>query len=590
MRLKGCLTVLVILFFVQACAPQTGPIEQKGALSMTAEKRKSYVPLAAKNRLMAQDLARTTTLFVSSLSQQLERWGETKDLTLKGDFQLELTRHPYIEGFAMLNQDETPRITAGSLSTIDKAKLTHHNQGQHYSDPYDVNGEKRLLLAKDCEDGRLLIGEVNLSFIQSYLTDVASIADSNGTFFIAGEDPDVQFDTMKDVPDGLKGETVPGLGWNIYVQSKEETKESPFHPSQAVVKLARGIEITTWLADHSQYKLISANDPYFVLQQDGKEVTRIIEDLRQQQDISFAEPNYAFVNQVLTQPENIRPNDEFFKPHQWNLPQIESEEGWAFSNGKNTTIAIIDTGVDPRHPDLRGKLVDGYNAIHDNSDFHDENGHGTHVAGIAAAMTNNVEGIAGVSWESKIMPIKALDADGEGSSYSVARAIYWAVDHGADIINLSLGDYEQANILYEAIQYAYANDIVLISASGNDNDDALMYPAAYPEVITVAAVDENRNRAFFSNYGTHVDVAAPGEHIASTYLDQQYVVLSGTSMAAPHVAGLAALVRSAQPTLTNAEVGELIMKMADSSGRSAHDMYYGFGEINVKETLRSIQD
>ncbi|WP_054711269.1 S8 family serine peptidase [Bacillus sp. JCM 19041] len=130
----------------------------------------------------------------------------------------------------------------------------------------------------------------------------------------------------------------------------------------------------------------------------------------------------------------------------------------------------------------------------------------------------------------------------------------------------------------------------MISASGNDNTDQAMYPAAYPEVITVAAVDENKNRAFFSNYGDHIDVSAPGEHIPSTYTDNQYVVLSGTSMASPHVAGLAALLKSTNPELTNDAIGDIILGTADQLGEGDYNAYYGYGEINVRNSLQQILD
>ncbi len=142
--------------------------------------------------------------------------------------------------------------------------------------------------------------------------------------------------------------------------------------------------------------------------------------------------------------------------------------------------------------------------------------------------------------------------------------------------------------MYDAIEYAYEKDVVLIGASGNENTGDLMYPAAYPQVITVASVNEDQNRSFFSNYGDHVDVAAPGEHIPSTYVDDQYVMLSGTSMASPHVAGLAALIRSVNPSLTNEEVGNLILGNAKQLGDGEFNVYYGYGEIDVNKTLQHL--
>ena len=171
----------------------------------------------------------------------------------------------------------------------------------------------------------------------------------------------------------------------------------------------------------------------------------------------------------------------------------------------------------------------------------DDVGHGTHVSGIIGATVNNSEGVAGMSWYNKIMPVKVLDSSGAGSTYSVAQGIIWATDHGAKVINMSLGNYAQADFLHDAIKYAYEHDVVMIAASGNDNTDRPGYPAAYPEVFAVAATDSNKEKASFSNYGDYIDVAAPGDSIASTYPGSQYAALSGTSMASPHVAALSRL-------------------------------------------------
>jgi len=252
-------------------------------------------------------------------------------------------------------------------------------------------------------------------------------------------------------------------------------------------------------------------------------------------------------------------------------------------------IAILDSGVDPEHEDLKERILIGYNAFENNAEFHDDNGHGTHVAGITAATTNNAIGIAGVSWFNPILPVKVLNQDAEGTAFEVASGIRWATDQGAKVINMSLGDSFNSKILYDAIKYAYKNDVVLIAAAGNENEETPMYPAAYEEVIAVSAVDDRRHKAVFSNYGDHIDVTAPGEHIPSTFLDNSYVMMSGTSMAAPHVAGLAGLIRSIKPKLSNSEVTDIIRLSASDIGPTGFDPYYGHGEINVVRALRMLQ-
>lgn len=282
------------------------------------------------------------------------------------------------------------------------------------------------------------------------------------------------------------------------------------------------------------------------------------------------------------------PNDMLFSEYQWNLPIIETNRGWQLSKGSNDVIVgIVDTGVDLKHPDLQGRLLKGYNVIEPDKEPSDDVGHGTHVAGIISANVNNGEGIAGMMWGGKILPVKALDKSGSGTTYSVAQGIIWATDHGAKVINMSLGNYADAQFLHEAIKYAYDRDVVLIAATGNDNTERPGYPAAYPEVLSVSATDYNLQKASFSNYGDYIDVMAPGESIASTYPDNQYAALSGTSMASPHVAALAALIRSVNPELKNTEVMDIIRKNVIDLGDTGRDKYYGYGQIDVYAALQA---
>lgn len=313
------------------------------------------------------------------------------------------------------------------------------------------------------------------------------------------------------------------------------------------------------------------------------ETPEMIDYFNQRPNIEYAEPNF-----ILMQNEVNGPNDLLYQEnYQWNLPVIGTEQGWNVTRGnKDVKIAIIDTGVDLDHPDLRNRLLPGYNVIDEKGDPDDDNGHGTHVAGIIASETNNSEGTAGMTWFNKIMPVKAMGAKGYGSTFDIARGIVWAVDHGADVINMSLGNYQPSKVLEEAVRYAYDNDVVMVSAAGNDGSDQPTYPSAYPEVLSVAAVDYNGNRASFSNFGDYIDIAAPGVSIPSTYFNKQYAALSGTSMAAPHVAGLAALIKSANPELTSPQVINIIKKSAIDLGQQGKDIDYGNGLIDVNSALR----
>ena len=302
--------------------------------------------------------------------------------------------------------------------------------------------------------------------------------------------------------------------------------------------------------------------------------------------VVYAEPHYVYVTnkQPYTKTE---PNDEFYNQYQWNLPMIATLPGWSLTKGdKQMVVGVIDTGVALGHPDLQGRLVDGYNALYPDLPPEDDVGHGTHVSGVISALTDNGQGIAGMTWYNKVMPIKVLDDSGMGSTYSVAEGIIWAVDHGAKVINMSLGNYASAQFLHDAIVYAYNHDVVLIAATGNDNTNQQGYPAAYPEVFAVSATNQQQAKAIFSNYGDYVDVAAPGENIPSTYIGNQYAALSGTSMASPHVAALAALIRSVNPKLRNHEVYEMMRQSAVDLGPEGKDDFYGYGQIHVQHALQ----
>ncbi|RAP76689.1 S8 family peptidase [Paenibacillus montanisoli] len=304
-------------------------------------------------------------------------------------------------------------------------------------------------------------------------------------------------------------------------------------------------------------------------------------------NVVYAEPHYLYMTNA--EPDII-PNDALYSQYQWNLPIIETEKGWSVSKGNNgVLIAVLDTGVQLDHPDLKGKLAEGTNLVISDTPPEDDVGHGTHVSGIIAAAVNNGEGVAGMTWYNKVLPVKVLDSSGAGSTYTVAEGVIWATDHGAKVINMSLGNYAEAQFLHDAVKYAYDHDVVLIAASGNDNTERPGYPAAYPEVFAVGSTNSDGTRSTFSNYGDYIDVAAPGFSIASTYPGSQYAALSGTSMASPHVAALAGLIRSINPELTNVEVMDIMRNSSKDLGDKGKDKYFGYGQIDVVRALQAAQ-
>jgi len=286
------------------------------------------------------------------------------------------------------------------------------------------------------------------------------------------------------------------------------------------------------------------------------------------------------------------PNDPYYADYQWNLRQIRAPEAWDLTTGdRRVVIAIVDTGIALDHPDLIDKLVPGINLVTPGAPPADDNGHGTHMAGIAAAATNNGVGVAGVSWEARLMPVKVLDQTGGGDVNRVAQGITWAVDHGARVINLSFDGPDPSQALADAVQYARGKGALVVAAVGNEGRADPTYPAALDGVMAVAATDRNDQRLASSNTGSYVSVAAPGQDIPSTYWDPSagntYALASTSSQGAPHVAGLAGLIWSVNPDLSGDAVRQLIENHADDVGRPGRDDETGFGRINAYRALQA---
>ena len=226
-------------------------------------------------------------------------------------------------------------------------------------------------------------------------------------------------------------------------------------------------------------------------------------------------------------------------------------------------------------------MLPGHDFVNNDADPADDNGHGTEVAGIAAARGDNQFGIAGVDWKASILPVKVLGADGSGTDANIAAGITWAADNGASVINLSLGGPGQSAVLQSAIDYALSKDAVVVAAAGNEASSQAQYPAAASGVVAVSATDWGGNLAWFSSYGHWVDLAAPGTSLMTTGGDSIYARVSGSSFAAPLVAGVAALVRSVHPTWTQAEVVCDLAHSAHDLGSPGIDSQFGYGEVDA---------
>lgn len=316
----------------------------------------------------------------------------------------------------------------------------------------------------------------------------------------------------------------------------------------------------------------------------GADVPKLVSALQREPAVRYSQPNYIY--KLFG-----KPNDPQYS-RQWGMQKINFDQGWSLVKpGSKVTVAILDTGVDVNHPDLKNRLVPGTNTVNPLKSTRDDVGHGTHVAGIAGAGINNGQGIAGVAGfpNIKIMPVKVFDGSGGGSDISISDGIIWAADHGARVMNMSFGSYYQSDVLNEAIDYAYKKGVVMVAAAGNWASQDISYPAAISKVMAVSATDKDNKLADFSSYGPMIDVCAPGDKIYSTFWDpykgSTYSEMSGTSMASPMVAGLAALLLAKNPKLTNDEVRQIIEASATDLGDPGWDPKFGHGMINVAKAL-----
>lgn len=313
----------------------------------------------------------------------------------------------------------------------------------------------------------------------------------------------------------------------------------------------------------------------------GKNLDQMLEIYGRNPNVEFAEPDYVAHAALV-------PNDPYFKERQKNLQAVGAPAAWRHTTGSRAvTVAVLDTGVMHAHQDLAGRLLEGYDFINNTNRPGDGHGHGTAVAGVIGAATNNEKGIAGITWQGPVLPVKVLGRDASGHYSVIARGIIYAADQGARVINLSLGGPHNSSTLKKAVDHALQRKAVVVAAAGNSNGPVL-YPAAYPHVIAVAAVDEYDRRASYSNFGPEVSVAAPGNNIWSTTAGGDYRTHSGTSFAAPMVAGLAGLILSLQPELGPDEVRRIIERSAVDLGEPGWDKYYGWGRIDMAATLAGL--
>jgi len=306
---------------------------------------------------------------------------------------------------------------------------------------------------------------------------------------------------------------------------------------------------------------------------------KVIAALSHNPAIEFAEVN------GIAKTQDTIPNDPSFG-YQWEVKKVQGPAAWDITTGSpSVVIAVVDGGAWGGHPDLSGKVLTGYNTFTGTSDASDDNGHGTWVTGVAAAATNNGVGMAGMSWLSPVIPVKVCDSTGSCPYSNVAKGMTWAADHGAKVINLSLGGEGSCPAtLQSAVDYAWDKGLVIVAASGNSG--ATVYaPANCNNVVAVGATDSTDTRFSWSNYGPALDLVAPGTSLCPS-LSGGYAWGSGTSFAAPFVSGAAALLMSRGAS--NSATVNALYAGADDLGAAGWDQYYGWGRLNVYKAILAL--
>lgn len=295
-------------------------------------------------------------------------------------------------------------------------------------------------------------------------------------------------------------------------------------------------------------------------------------------------PEFKFVERNRLYPSEFIPDDPYYS-NQWHHPSISDPPAWDLSQGDGITIAILDSGVDPAHPDLAAKLVPGYNFWDNNTDTTDVYGHGTKVAGSAAAAGNNALGVAGVAYDAMIMPIRVTGTDGYATTSALAKGVTWAADHGARVMNMSFAGIAGSSTITSAAQYARSKKAVVVASAGNCGCDDPT--PENPYIISVAATTSTDALASFSSRGVYVDVAAPGSGIYTTARGGGYSSVSGTSFSSPITAGVVALIMAANSTLDTAAVEQILLSTADDLGAPGRDTSFGQGLVNAWQAVKA---
>jgi type VII secretion-associated serine protease mycosin len=408
---------------------------------------------------------------------------------------------------------------------------------------------------------------------------------------LAGALPVAAADDAAQGDGALAGEIVPGevvVGWR--------------NPERgAGVVRARGLALVADL------DIAGRGASAAVLSTRGRSVSAVIAELSADPAVAYAEPNYLFSLPDYDIEGGVAaaapsaggeiagvPVDDTYTAGQYSLDRMRVRDAWSREKGGSNLIAVLDTGVQSGHPDLRGRVVKGYDFVNNDTGASDDNGHGTWVAGIIAAKANDGYGIAGISWTDRILPVKIMNASGTGSTADLAAGITWAANRGADVINMSVGGFPYSQAIQDAVNHAWSRGAVLIGAAGNNNRRENFYPASYDHVVSVSATQVEDEFSRWSSYGPKVDVSAPGSSVLTTNCTASacphrdwgsHTYISGTSFATPNVAGVTALIKARYPSYTASQIVGRLRGTVDDLGYAGRDDRYGLGRVNAYRAL-----
>lgn len=429
---------------------------------------------------------------------------------------------------------------------------------------------------------------------------------------------------------GTLAAALPDPDWNLTYTDPDGPGERPAGEPRIVSELV--LDLTDDCSDADRLDLLRRYDitaewnsihaiapKLLIAKVPEARMPELLAALPQEPLVEAVSPNYVYTLPeheqrgsavTATQPQGDFPNDPR-GPQQWHMDQIHVKQAWPLSTGKSVTVAVIDTGVAYRDYESFKKLedleitrmVEGYDFIHDRREAIDDHAHGSHVAGTVAQSTNNGKGVMGVAFDATIMPIKVLSARGSGSLGDIANGIYFSADHGARVINMSLGGGFAESTLATAVRKAHQKGVIVVCAAGNSGAGRPGYPAGYPEAVAVSATDFDENLTFYTNHGPAIDIAAPGGDtrsdkngdgqpdgvlqntpIPGRATEHDYLWFQGTSMACPHVAGVSALVESLGVT-NPAAVERLLKSTARDKGPEGREAGYGAGIVDAHRAV-----